>query len=296
MSGRDIKEIGGYMNKRLPGLVVALAGVLGALALPGIASAGNIGYMEMCGGSQPAHANAIIAAGHTPVAVPTPDAASLSGLSALSVTNCDNGGHSTSYTAHLAAITAAVNSGMTLIMHDRRVTNAGSVLPGGAGLVVAGQTFGNTIDIPAGSPILSGPGGTLTDASLDGGNFSTHGYSTALPTGGSILANTGNTAQGVTVQYPFGAGKVVYSSIPLDFYLSGNGNNPPRDNLVSIYLPNLLAASLGDPFVSCRAEGFTGPKLTLCQQICEIPQTPSRLSALIRVYVAAYREDPPCGR
>lgn len=288
--------MGGYMKKRLPELAAALAGILGALALPGTALADNIGYMEMCGGSQPAHATAITAAGHTPVAVPTPDAASLSGLSALSVTNCSNGGHSTSYTNHLAAITAAVNSGMTLIVHDRRVTNAGSVLPGGGSLVTVGQTFGASVDIPAGSPILSGPGGTLTDASLDGGNQSTHGYTTALPAGGSILANTGNPAQGVTVQYPFGAGKVVYSSIPLDFYLSGSGNNPPRDNLVNIYLPNLLAASLGDPFVSCRAEGFTSTKLTLCQQICEIPQSPARLAALIKVYIAAYREEPPCAR
>lgn len=282
------------MNKRLTGLVAALAGVLGALALPGTALAGNIGYMEMCGGSQPAHAAAITTAGHTPVAVPTPDAASLGGLSALSVTNCSNGGHSSSYTSHLAAITAAVNSGMTLILHDRRVTNAGSVLPGGATLVTVGQAFGASIDIPAGSPILSGPGGTLTDASLDGGNHSTHGYTTALPTGGTILANTGNTAQGVTVQYPYGAGKVVYSTIPLDFYLSGSGNNPPRDNLVNIYLPNLLAASAGGPVVTCSSQGYIGTKLLWCQNICEKGYTGATLTMWIHRWVERYRDLPYC--
>lgn len=51
-----------------------------------------------------------------------------------------------------------------------------------------------------------------------------------------------------------------------------------------------------DTFTTCRAEGFTGTKLTLCQQICEVPQSPLRLSALIKLYVAAFREDPPCAR
>ena len=54
--------------------------------------------------------------------------------------------------------------------------------------------------------------------------------------------------------------------------------------------------AFGDTFTTCRAEGFTGTKLTLCQQICEVPQSPLRLSALIKLYVTAYREDPPCAR
>lgn len=47
-------------------------------------------------------------------------------------------------------------------------------------------------------------------------------------------------------------------------------------------------------FTTCAAEGFTGIKLTLCRQVCEVPQSPARLSALIKTYIAAYREDPPC--
>lgn len=49
-------------------------------------------------------------------------------------------------------------------------------------------------------------------------------------------------------------------------------------------------------FSTCAAEGFSGGKLTMCQKICEIPQSPSMLSSLIRLYVAAYREEPPCAR
>lgn len=49
-------------------------------------------------------------------------------------------------------------------------------------------------------------------------------------------------------------------------------------------------------FTSCAAEGFTGSKLTLCRQVCEIDQTPARLLSLIKLYRTAYREDPPCAQ
>ncbi len=51
-----------------------------------------------------------------------------------------------------------------------------------------------------------------------------------------------------------------------------------------------------DTFTTCSAEGFTGIKLTLCRQICEVPQSPATLSALIKAYMAAFRQEPPCAR
>ena len=48
-------------------------------------------------------------------------------------------------------------------------------------------------------------------------------------------------------------------------------------------------------FTTCAAEGYTGGKLTLCQKVCEIPQSPSTLAGLIKLYTAFYRETPPCG-
>ena len=50
------------------------------------------------------------------------------------------------------------------------------------------------------------------------------------------------------------------------------------------------------PQSACVTEGFTGAKLTLCRQVCDVPQSPSRLSALIRIWMAAYRSEPPCAR
>lgn len=47
-------------------------------------------------------------------------------------------------------------------------------------------------------------------------------------------------------------------------------------------------------FASCAAEGYAGAKLKLCSMICEMDQSPSRLTALIKFYVAAFRSEPPC--
>jgi hypothetical protein len=220
------------------------------------------------------------------------------------VTNCSNGDFSSNYTSNLAAITAAVNAGMVLIVHDRFVTGAGSILPGGSGVVTT-RNFDNDadIDFPAGSPIITGPGGTLNNTSLDGGNSSTHGFVTAasLPAGGSLLATlpvgptngfttcaaegytgtkltwcrniceieqtpanlrvwirrwvdryhedppciaepAGASMEGATVQYPYGAGRVVYSTIPLDYYLDGGSGI--SFNMGSIYLPNVIGWAL----------------------------------------------------
>lgn len=300
-------------NRSVAAGLSLLAGAL-LLVLPGIGHAGTVGYLEMCGDNQVRHAIAITTAGHTPVAVTTPNAETLAGLDALSVTNCDNEGFSSSYTSHLAAITAAVNGGMVLIVHDRAVTGASGILPGGSGLNVVRNTDSGDadIDFPAGSPIITGPGGTLTNTSLDGGNSSTHGYvvQTSLPAGGTVLATrptgggggegeggftscaaegyTGTKlnwcrqiceieqspgvletwihrwvnryredppcagsepvgeTQGATVQYPYGEGRVVYSTIPLDYYLVPS-TEPLNITMGNVYLPNVIGWALPPP-------------------------------------------------
>lgn len=49
-------------------------------------------------------------------------------------------------------------------------------------------------------------------------------------------------------------------------------------------------------FTSCADERYTGAKLTLCRQVCEIDQTPARLTSLIKLYMTTYRAAPPCAR
>jgi len=80
-------------------------------------------------------------------------------------------------------------------------------------------------------------------------------------------------------------------------------NAPPGGDCLALvamtvnFNPPTQAPIVGGPeFISCAAEGLTGPKLVLCRQVCELPQSPARLSALIKTYIAAFREDPPCAR
>lgn len=47
-------------------------------------------------------------------------------------------------------------------------------------------------------------------------------------------------------------------------------------------------------FTTCSAEGFTGSRLTLCRQVCEIPQTATKLTSLIKLYTTSYRTSSPC--
>ena len=72
------------MNTRITtGVLATLLGGI-TLLLPGLGQAGTIGYMDMCGNDQAAHAAAISAAGHTPVYVPVPDSEALATLDGLS--------------------------------------------------------------------------------------------------------------------------------------------------------------------------------------------------------------------
>lgn len=48
-------------------------------------------------------------------------------------------------------------------------------------------------------------------------------------------------------------------------------------------------------FTTCAAEGYTGAQLSLCRSVCEVASTPATLTNRIKLYVALYRETPPCG-
>lgn len=52
--------------------------------------------------------------------------------------------------------------------------------------------------------------------------------------------------------------------------------------------------TLTSSFSTCRAEGYSGSKLGLCQQICEKNYSGAKLSALIKVWMALYRQAPAC--
>lgn len=161
--------------------------------------------------------------------------------------NPSNSGYSGVFLSQLPRLHAWIENGGVLVLHDRHVSSAGPLLPGNQSSIV--RSLGSNIDVLDDStPVTDGPGGVIGDGTLDGGNWSHHGYAAVpgLPVGALPVLSTGNPDQAVTFAYPYGEGWVVYSSIPLDFYLTGSGPTTVSRNLRTIYAPNVLtwAASL----------------------------------------------------
>lgn len=192
----------------------------------------------------------ILAAGGTPVFLNSLSALELASVDVLFVTNSDNDSFGAEYTGALGDIDSAVQNGLVLVVHDRRVTGANNQLPGGAGISFTRQLH-NDIDIDNNSVINAGAFGRFDNTSLDNGLFSAHGYaSTAtLPTGATcylIFAGLGDNC--VAFSYPRGNGLVFYSSIPLDFFLTGFGSSPFRENLIEVYAPNVTEGAINGSF------------------------------------------------
>ncbi len=152
--------------------------------------------------------------------------ADLEQFNILFVQNPSNGGFSSTYQNNLQKIFDFVENGGVLIFHDRAVSNAQSVLPGQPGQFFRDFADSRNIEIVDNSTeVTDGPGGIITNASLDNGNHSTHGYIPAdsVPLGATGILSRGNANELITYSYPHGAGAVIYSTIPLDFYLSSGG-------------------------------------------------------------------------
>ena len=200
-------------------------------------------YLQDAGSADPD--GAITAAGHTPVALTDLTAGDLAGVSVLWVTNGSNGAPPSQVTNNAATLVDFVFGGGILSYHDRYVSATGggsannSVLPGAAAIAFV-RDFSPDDDIDILNATTAVTAG-LDNTSLDGGNSSNHGYATSasLPAGAIAILNVGGAVDEIVdFYYPYGAGFVYYSTIPLDFYLAGSGNNPPRDNFVNIYAVN----------------------------------------------------------
>ncbi len=188
----------------------------------------TVGYYSMTNGQGIAsQVDEITNNGDTAVNITIPNAAQLAAIDTLYVVNASNTNFGAEYMANLGAISAAVNNGMNLIIFDRYVTNAQTILPGGSAITtVRDFASGSDVNVAAGAParFTNGPNGTINDSTFDGGNFSNHGYVTigSLPPGAIPLLTTSNPNNIVAFTYPVGTGNVFYSTIPLDFYTGTN--------------------------------------------------------------------------
>jgi hypothetical protein len=236
----------------------------------------RVGYYDMTNGNGAGSSEQvapILAAGFTPVLLTDVTSPELAGLHILFVQNPSPNLYNPEYLASRAAIDAAVRAGMVLVIHDRTVSNmmtgarVGDILPGvtvpqsvSAMKTTMPSTFNNIEVTDAASLIVNGPFGTISSSgatSLDGGGQSNHGtvnllMSPNIPSPKKGLLHTGMSGmtQSVTFTYALGAGHVIYSTIPIDMFLKGGGNNPPRDNISNIYAPNLLT------YAACGLRAF----------------------------------------
>jgi hypothetical protein len=179
----------------------------------------NVGYYDAQSEASDGNAGSEITnAGFTGVAVNDPTAANLANLESLYLWNGDNTGWSAESRGATSDIAYAVDRGMALIVFDQSANRFGnSPVPG-----LAQGTYGTTDDIGFTADGLAafgaGPGGTVTDSSLDNRSFTIHGYHAPsdLPAGATVLATVqGDPSKVVGFSYPYGRGVVVYFSMPM---------------------------------------------------------------------------------
>jgi hypothetical protein len=281
------------MKTNLAASLLAVLGGAAALLMPGTSQAGNVGYNTGCFEPGSVKAPLITQAGHTPVAVAGLNTAAFSSLSTLVLENCNGASLATQVNADVAT---AVANGMTLVVYDWEPGAAtASQLPGAPAATIV-RVSGNQVDLAAGSPIATGPGGTLTNASLDGGSSSNHGHATSIPAGSIALVTTAAPANVIAFSYTYGAGRVVYSAIPFDCYarVGGTCDYLPAAPGIRSYFVNVLAWSAGAATTTCASEGYTGTKLEWCKNICERGYTGSTLAMWIRRWTDRYRTLPYC--
>lgn len=194
-----------------------------------IAGAGDqvkIGYYDMTAGAgQDNQATPITNAGMTPEQIVDLSAAELSSIDSLVVYNEDNSAYGAEFLAQLPTLQTWVHDGGDLVVFDRYVSNAGTILPGIAGEDIQ-RNLSSTLDfVNVNGMFAVGPGGTLTNASLDGANYSAHGYTllgSLAGTGAVVIQTTSDPTHVTTFGYEYGAGTIVYSTIPLDHYVAGH--------------------------------------------------------------------------
>ena len=280
-------------------MIVSACAVMAGFALalaPQAASAGVVGeYNHQCAATLPESLSVpITAAGHTWLAVGGLDAASLQGLDALVIRYCGTYPGS-------AAVDAAVAGGMGLVLD---ATSVDGNLPGGPALSFNEWCDQNHSLAPA-SPIATGPGGTLTNDSLDvGGPGGMGGYCTftgttakaTLPSGLIPFVTTADGSRVGALGYSSGAGRVALSKTQFSYPTVYTPSEYLYPGAKTYYINALTWALSKAPPVTCASEGYTGTQLTWCKNICEMGYTGTTLKTWIKRWTDKYRSLPYCAR
>ncbi len=165
-------------------------------------------------------------------------AASLAKVNVLWVLNGNNSAEPAALATYASSIAGFVSGGGTFAYHDQDPAGAAAVVPGATGISFSQAITRDINVILTGTLLTNGPGGVITNTTLDGGNVQAWGYAAlnTLPVGAVAPLSSTDASQAVAFSYKQGAGHVYYSSIPLNFFLSY-----PSDNVSKIYGANLVA-------------------------------------------------------
>lgn len=192
----------------------------------------NVGYYDMASGEGVANQlDEIVDVGLTPVNVSVLTPAVLAALKVLVIQNPDNDRYGAEYLAARADIAAAVANGLVVIIHDRHVTSGASLLGAFDGIqFVRDFEGGAQMQLGSNSGLFAdGPFGTVTDTNVDGYNSSNHGYVllSSLPEGALVFMTTNDPTHVTAFGVRSGAGMVIYTSAPVDFWgddVNGSSN------------------------------------------------------------------------
>ncbi|MFV2070562.1 MAG: Ig-like domain-containing protein, partial [Pirellulales bacterium] len=128
--------------------------------------------------------------------------------------------------SNMAPITTYVESGGVWVVNFAAAgvpfPYSFDVLPGADGVEFIGQTGADINVLDPTSGLITGPGGTIDDTNLDGGNASTHGFTaSSLPVGADAILSATDPLQVVAFDYPLSRGRVIVHTIPVEFYDGG---------------------------------------------------------------------------
>lgn len=203
-----------------------------------------VGYYDLLRNiGRPEQATPITFIGETAIDVGDIATADLSIFDMLFFQNPNSGPPAAPYSdqANLDKVADFVNNGGMLVFHDRNVATIENFLPGSPGNLVQdlGATRTEFEVIDELTHLALGPGGVIDDNNLESANSLTFGYVDAdtVPHGSIGLLSRNDPDHWTTYAYPYGRGWVLYSSIPLDFYLLSGNPDIMRD----VYAPNILA-------------------------------------------------------
>jgi len=211
-------------------------------------------YEECTGQSEDWSLPAISAAGQTPKMLTDLTSADLAGVDVLFVTNCSIFTHFAEFKSRLPEINAAIENGMVFVIHDREVDLAATILPGlGSQISFVWNPSTDTQVQDDTTLVTHGPGGAVTNTNLDGGHAASHGYAdtASFPAGVTSILSQTEPERSILLSYPYGRGYVVYSTIPLDYFLRftpycSKFLEPVRSACLGTaynYAPNIIAYS-----------------------------------------------------